>query len=279
MAGGEGVIAQVAHGHGRSEPLGQCLALLHGVSHHHTATGENHRKLCGGQKLRGLPQAVLTARAALHTHGLGNLALNFAIEIIARDVQLRGTHFRDGTIETACGVLGHTLGVVHVALVLGELLEHRELIGLLEAAQAHAHGARLGRHNHHWTVGPVRGRDRGHAVADAWPVLTNHHAMPPRNTRKSIGHVGRALLMHHRNQANACGCKDVHGVHEGRPHDSKNFGHAVGDHCFDKRLGRRHFLHARHGLTKFYKLVHTTSFGCGLTDPGRPVPPGEWNKV
>ena len=39
-----------------------------------------------------------------------------------------------------------------MALVLGELLEHRQLVGLLETAQAYAHGACLRRHHHHGAV-------------------------------------------------------------------------------------------------------------------------------
>ena len=85
-----------------------------------------------------------------------------------------------------------------MALVLGELLKHRQLVGLLEAAQAHAHSAGLGRDHHDRAVGPVGGGNGGHAVADAGSILANHHTVTTADTGVAVGHVAGALLMHHR---------------------------------------------------------------------------------
>src|SRR2546427_6213766 len=47
-----------------------------------------------------------------------------------------GTHLGDGAVKAAGRELGHALGVADMALVLGELLEHGQLVGFLKAPQA-----------------------------------------------------------------------------------------------------------------------------------------------
>jgi hypothetical protein len=172
--------------------------------------------------------------------GLGDLAGDVAVEVVARDVELGRAHFAHGAVEAAAGELGHALGIVHMALVLGEFLEHRQLVGFLEAAEAHAHGAGFGGDDHHRAVRPVGGGDGRHAVADAGAVLADDHAVAARHAGIAVGHVAGALLVHHRDQADAGRGEDVHGVHEGRAHDAEHVGHAVGDHGFDEGFGRGH---------------------------------------
>ena len=136
-----------------------------------------------------------------------------------------------------------------MALVLGELLEHGQLIGLLEAAQAHAHGAGLGSHDHHRAVRPVGCGNPGHAIADAGAVLADHHAVATRDAGIAVGHVGRTLLMHHRDQANACGREDVHGIHEGGTHDAEHLADAIGDAGFHECFRRGHLVNAFNHFT------------------------------
>ena len=52
-------------------------------------------------------------------------------------------------VERAAGELGHPRAVVDVRLVLGELLKHRQLIGFLKTAQAHAQGTGFRGDDHH----------------------------------------------------------------------------------------------------------------------------------
>src|SRR5690606_19419488 len=120
-----------------------------------------------------------------------------------------------GAVEAAAGELGHARRVVDVALVLGELLEHGQLVGLLEAAQALAHGAGLGGHDDHRRVGPVGGGDGGDAIADAWAVLADAHAVAAGHAGIAVGHVGTALLVHHGDHGDAGGGENIHRVHEG----------------------------------------------------------------
>ena len=198
--------------------------------------------------------------AALHAHGLGDFALDFAVKIVARNVELGRAHLGHGAVKAAAGVFGHALGVVHVALVLGEFLEHGELVRLLETTQTHTHGSGLGGDHDHRAVRPVGSGNRGHAVADAGAVLPDHHAVATRNAGITVGHVRRALLVHHWHQPDTGGGEDVHRVHERRAHDAENIGHAVGDHGLHKSLGRRHFLHAAdHGAIVLGGLWHGKS--------------------
>ena len=242
VAGRESIIAQVTGHHWRTQTLSQRLAFGHCITHHHPATGQNDRKLGIGQQVGSGIEAVFTAGTALHAHRLGDFASDFAVEVIAWNIQLGRAHFRHGAVKAACGVLGHAFGVVHMALVLGELLEHRQLVGLLEAAQPHAHGAGLGRDHHHRAVSPVSGRNGSDAVADAGAVLANHHTVAAADTGIAVGHVAGALLVHHRDQLDTGRGKNIHRVHEGRAHDAEDFSHAIGGHGLDKSLGGRHFL-------------------------------------
>ena len=102
-----------------------------------------------------------------------------------------------------------------MALVLGELLEHRKLICFLETAKAHAHGSGFRRDDDNGAVRPVGRRNGRHAVTNTGAVLTNHHTMTARDARIAIGHMGRTLLMHHGNKTNTRRREDIHGIHKG----------------------------------------------------------------
>ena len=82
---------------------------------------------------------LLAAGAALDRQRTRNLAFDVAVEIVARNVELRRPQLEQRAIERARGELGHARAVVHVRLVLGDLGEDRQLLGLLEAAQAERH--------------------------------------------------------------------------------------------------------------------------------------------
>ena len=195
--------------------FGQCLTFFHRIAHNNTTARENNGELGGRQKIGSSIQAVFPARAAINTHGLWNFAGDFAIEIVARNVELGWAHFRDGPIKTTGCDFGHALGVHHMALILGELLEHRKLICFLETAKAHAHGSGFRSNDDNRTVRPVGCRDSRHAVTNSRAVLTNHHTMTTRDACIAISHMGRTLLMHHRNKSNTRRREDIHGIHEG----------------------------------------------------------------
>ncbi|KKO62749.1 hypothetical protein VM94_03592 [Janthinobacterium sp. KBS0711] len=244
VAGGERVVVQVAVDHWRAQALGQGLALLDRFTHDDAAAGDNHGELGFRQQFGRVIEALFAAGAAVQAVRFWNLGLDFAIKIVARDVQLGRAHFRHGAIKTAAREFRHAGRIGHMTLILGEFLEHRQLVRFLEAAQAHAHRARFRGNDHDRSMRPVGGGNRRHAIADAGAVLADDDAMAARDAGVTVSHVAGALLVHDRDQADAGRCKNVHRVHEGRAHDAEHVGHAIGGQGFHERFGRRHLLRA-----------------------------------
>ncbi len=243
VAGREGVVVEVRVHDGAAEAFGQFDGLGDGVAHDHAATGQQHGELRGGQQVGGLVEALLAAGAAFDADGFGDLDVDLAIEAVARDVELGGAHLEDRPVEATGGELGHALLVDDMALVLGELLEHRELVGLLEAAEADAHGAGLGGDDDDGAVGPEGGGDGGHAVGDAGAVLADDDAVAAADPGEAVGHVGGALFVDDGHEADAGRGEDVHGIHEGRTHDAEGCLDAVGDQGLDEGLAGGHAGH------------------------------------
>ena len=154
-----------------------------------------------------------------------------------------GPRLRQRHVEAAPGDLGHARRVVHVPLVLGDLGEDRQLLGLLEAAEAHAHRAGLGRDHHHRRMRPVGGCRRGHEVGDAGAVLRDAHAVAARDARIAVGHVAGALLVHGRDEADAGGREKVERVHVGRADDAEHVLDAVRDQRLHEGFAGRHLGH------------------------------------
>ena len=89
-----------------------------------------------------------------------DLALDVAIEVVARNVELRRAHLEQCAVEGARGELGHPRPVVHVRLVFRDPREDRQLLGLLEAAEAERHRAGFRRDHDDRRMRPVSGRGR-----------------------------------------------------------------------------------------------------------------------
>ena len=136
-----------------------------------------------------------------------------------------------------------------VDLVLGDLLEEGQLLGLLEAAQPLGVGAGLGRDHHDRAVRPVGGGDRGDEVGDAGAVLGDAHAVAAGGTAEAVGHVAGALLVADRDEADARGREQVERVHVGRADDAEDVGHALGRQGLDERLAGSHPGHAQPSLS------------------------------
>ncbi|EZP35013.1 hypothetical protein BW37_04983 [Janthinobacterium lividum] len=235
---------QVAVDDGCAEALGQRLALLDRLAHDDAAARDDDGELGLGQQFCRIVEALFAAGAAVQAVRLWNLGLDFAIKIVARNVQLRRAHFGHGAVKAAAREFRHAGRIGHMTLILGEFLEHRQLVRFLEAAQAHAHGARLRRDDDDRGMRPVGGGDGGDAITDAGAVLADDDAMAARDAGVTVGHVAGALLVHDGNQADAGRGEDIHRVHEGRAHDAEHVGHAIGGQGFHERFGRRHFLRA-----------------------------------
>jgi hypothetical protein len=117
------------------ERFGKRDAGIEAVRHRDPAAGDDHRELRLSEQLGRRIEARASAGAALDADRLRDLAFDLAVEEIARDVQLRRTHLEDRAIERARSELGHPRRIVHVRLVLGDLREDRQLVGLLEPAK------------------------------------------------------------------------------------------------------------------------------------------------
>ena len=243
MAGGEGIVVEVAVHHRAAEPLGQRHALGDRVAHHHAAAADDDRELGGGQQVGGQIEAVLATGAAVEPHRLGDLDVDVTVEAVPGDVDLGRPHLRHRPVEGPGGDLGHPVLVVDVALILDELLEHRELVRLLEPAEADTHGAGLRRDDDHRGVGPERSGDGGHAVRDPRSVLADDHAVATRDPGVAVRHMGRTLLVNDGNEADTGRSEDVHGVHEGGTHDAEGVRHTVGDEGFHERFTGGHTCH------------------------------------
>ena len=189
-------------------------------------------------------EALLAAGAALDRERPRNLALDVAVEEVARNVELRRPHLEHRAIECAARQFRHARPVVHVRLVLGDLREDRQLLGLLEAAEAERHRAGFRRDDDDRRMRPVRGRGRRHEIGDAGAVLRDADAVPAGHARIAVGHVAAALLVRDRDEADAGERKQIERIHVRRADDAEDVVDALRDQRFDERLGRRHLLAA-----------------------------------
>ena len=92
---------QIAHGDRRLQELCKRDRVGFRLTHHDTAAAENHRKLRVRQQIGGRGEARVAPGAALDRDGRRDLALDIAIEEVARDVELRGAELQQRAVECA----------------------------------------------------------------------------------------------------------------------------------------------------------------------------------
>lgn len=245
MARRERIVVQIAVDDRGAQTLRQGLAFLDAIRHDYATARNDDRELRIGQQFGRFIQTLLSTGAAIESLRLGDLRLDLPVEVVARNIQLGGAHFGHGAIETASSELGHARRMRDVALILGEFLEHRKLLGLLEPAEADAHGAGFGCHDHHRAVGPISRRNRRHTITDARAVLADDDAMSTGDTGVPVGHMPSALFVNHRDEPNAGRREDIHRIHERGTHDAEHVGDAVRGHGLNEGFRRRHGLRAR----------------------------------
>ena len=107
VVGGEAVVVQVAVDDGRLQKFGQRLGLLAAARHDDAAAGDDHGELGLCQELGGLVEAVLGAGAARDALRLRDLAVELAVEVVARDVELGRPALGQRHVEATAGDLGH----------------------------------------------------------------------------------------------------------------------------------------------------------------------------
>ena len=217
------------------------------VAHHDPAAAQDHGELRRREQRRGFIEALLAAGAALDRDRPRNLAFDVAIKKVARNVELRGSHFQLREVERAARKLRHASAVVHMGLELRDPGEDRQLLGLLKAAEPDRCAAGFRRDHDNRRMRPERRRSRGDEIGDPRTVLRDAHAVAAGHARVAVGHVAGALLVRDRDEADAGERKKVERIHVRRPDDAEDILDPVGHQRLDEGFGRRHLLLAGHG--------------------------------
>ncbi len=260
VRGRERIVVQVAVAHGRAECVRKVDRLGRGARRDDSAAGDDHRKARACQQVGCGIECRRVTRPVVDAHRLRRAHLDLAVEEVARNIKLGGSHLEHGAVKAARGNLGHAARMVDVPLVLGDFRKNRQLLGFLEAAQPHRQGAGFRCDEHHGRMSPVSGRDSGHEIRDSGSVLRNAHAVPARRARVPVGHMNRALLVSYRHKLDARGGEDIERVHERRTDDPKYVRDTIRGERFNERLGGPHLLRLGHRLAPFQRSLWTRWF-------------------
>ena len=204
-------------------------------------TGQQHGGLPDEFGIAGGGRGCTKPRRLAHVLDLGHLSEN-----IARQVERHGTaarrerrgerlahHFRDAAR------LRHRPGF------LGDRLEERLLVHLLEGVAVDmGRGERAGQRNHR-RIGGVRLREPGHQVRRARPVLPGEeHAGAARGARVAVGHVHAGALVAHADEADGLRVvQRIEDLHPGRADEAEHVPHALGFQRRHHRLATTHLCH------------------------------------
>ena len=129
---------QIGIDHRRLQLLGKRHRLGHAARHDDAAARHDHRKFGARQQIGGFIKAFLGAGAAQYLLGRENLVIGLAVEIVARNVELRRAALGHRHVETAGEQFGHARMLGDMRLIFGDFREDRQLLGLLETAKADA---------------------------------------------------------------------------------------------------------------------------------------------
>ncbi len=263
----EGVIVQVAAGHGRADVLGQGFHGFHAVGVHHAAAGHDHGILGVLEHFNGVLEHFRVADAAGGHAVLGgfqNFLVQLAIEVVAGHVHQHGAAHGVGGAESGAQDVAGAVGMGHAQGSLGDGLEQVPRVAFLEAVPAHGGGTGAGRNDDHGRVGHVGGGHGGHIVGDAGAVLADDHAGLAGHAAEGVLHVAGGLLVTHGDEVNARGREEVQQVHVGGTENTADVFDAFFHQNFGHGLTGSHF---RHGCSFAFAL-----FECLNPQPSVPLP-------
>ena len=266
MVGREGVVVQVAAGHGSGDVLGQGFDGIHAVGVNHAAAGHDHGILGGFEHFDGVLEHFRVADAAGGHAVLGRLQdffIQLAVEVVARDVHQHGTAHGVGGTEGGAQHVGGAFGMGHAQGSLGDGLEQIPRVAFLEAVPTHGSGTGAGRKDDHGAVRHVGGSHGGHVVGDAGAVLADDNAGFAGHAAEGVFHVAGGLLMTHGDEVDARGREEVQQVHVGGTEDTADVFNAFFHQDFGHGLTGSHF---RHNCSFCFRAV------CDACDPQPPVP-------
>mmetsp|Transcript_93442 Transcript_93442/g.288246 ORF Transcript_93442/g.288246 Transcript_93442/m.288246 type:complete len:209 (+) Transcript_93442:1240-1866(+) len=156
---------------------------------------QDHGELGVRQDVRGRGHGLDPARGPLKVHARWDLDLHHLAPHVPRDVHLGRRTPPDGLLNHAVQHLRDPRWIAELLLVTHAVLEHVQLLDLLEPPLADRLVGRLGRDQEQRRVVPIRGLHGRNEVGDPWTILSNHHghiaggaAVPVRH------HAGVALV-------------------------------------------------------------------------------------
>ncbi len=240
----EGVVVEVGDRHGRRQVLGDVFDDVQGIGVDDAPAGDDDGILRLRQESR-CPVEARHGAAAPGVHavlgGLEDGLLDLAVEIVPGDVVQDGAPLGVGDPEGRAQAVRRPLRMGHPHRRLGDGLEDRHLVALLEAVPADGRRPRRGGDDDQGRVAHV-GRGHGrHHVRDAGPVLAGDDSGPAGDPRVGVFHVTRALLVPDGDEPDPRRREQIQHVHEGRSHDPAHVIDTLRQQRLDDRLAGRHF--------------------------------------
>ena len=222
-----------------------------------------------GEQLGGLLQALRPAGPRSTRIGLGIVAVDLAIEHVARDVELGRPALEHRIVEAARRAVRRCApgcGTWTWYLVIFE--KNGSCSVSWKPPRPCVLRAGLRRDHHDRRMRPIGGGDRGDEIGDARAVLGDADALLARAARVAVGHVAGALLVRHRDEADAGRPEQVERVHIGRADDAEDMGDALRHQGLDEGFRRRH------GGGLELSVEQRPAAGAGAVDDGHGCLPG-----
>ena len=167
-----------------------------------------------------------------------NFFVQFAVEVVARDVNQHRAAFGVSDAEGGAQNVGGAFGMGHAQRGFGDRFEQVPGVALLKAVPAHGNAARAGRKDDHGRMGHVGGGHSRDVVGDAGAVLADHHAGAAGKAGVGVFHVAGGLLVAHGYEIDAGGRKEVQHIHKGGTENAAYMVYAFLNqhlcHCFTR---------------------------------------------
>jgi len=195
MVGGEGIVVKIGTSDGNSKVLGKGGYFIVSTSHGDTTTSEDDGVLGVLDKVDSVGETGFTSSRVGELLRFADDVAVFAVEEVARNVDLSRSTFVHGDVEGLSGELRHASRVVDVGLEFGDSTEDRDLVKFLETSVSLGHGSGFGSDDHDGGVSPVSSSYTSEEVGDTRSVLSDTDSMLSRSTSVTISHVSSVLLV------------------------------------------------------------------------------------
>ena len=264
VARGKAVVVEVAVRDGGPQALGEHAALVDRIAQHHAGSRHDDGKFRLFQHPGGVADRVHVSGLASRQNRFGNVDVDDLAEIVSGDVELHGRRVLPRALEAPGQRFDHAVRMRERFLMAGNLLEVRELAGLLESPEPLRLCTRLGRDDEHRGVVPVRCGNCGDEVGDTGTILRDAHCDFAVRPSISVRHVRRPLLVRDVDESDSRAFEHVESRHERGTDDSECDLHSVHAERFDERLLRCHLHRFGSPLNALKKRTSLADFqACG----------------